>query len=121
MFEFSNKMETIEIYTPRRNADGSFAGLTIDTTFYDPEAFVAPLHNVQQWNRQSGLDNPTARYTHIECLSNIKSVNGKPTQLTMGDPGYVDFYGRPWAQNWDKLEVGWDKPQVELLPGLFGR
>jgi hypothetical protein len=121
MFEFSNAMETVEIFTPRRNADGSFAGLTVDTTFYDLEAFVAPLHSVQQWNRTSGLDNPTQRYTYIECLSNIKSVNGKPTQLTFGDPGYIDFYGRPWSQNWEKLETGWDKPEVELLPGVFGR
>jgi hypothetical protein len=120
MFEFSNSLETVEVFTPRRNADGSFAGLNVDTTFYDPEAFVAPLHAVQQWNRTSGLDNPTQRYTYIECLSNIKSVNGKPTQLTAGDPGYIDYYGRPWAQNWEKLEVGWDKPD-RILPGIFGR
>jgi len=121
MFEFSNAMETVEVITPRRNADGSFAGLTVDTTFYDPEAFVAPLHSVQQWNRTAGLDHPTQRYTYIECLSNIQSLNGKPTQLTAGDPGYVDYYGRPWAQNWEKLEAGWDKPQIELLPDVFGR
>jgi hypothetical protein len=120
MFEFSNSLETVEVFTPRRNADGSFAGLTVDTTFYDPEVFLAPLHSVQQWNRTAGLDSPTQRYTYIECLSNIKSVNGKPTQLTAGDPGYIDFYGRPWAQNWEKLEVGWDKPEPEL-PGIFGR
>jgi hypothetical protein len=120
MFEFSNSLETIEVFTPRRNADGSFAGLTVDKTFYDPEAFVAPLHTVQQWNRNSGLDNPTQRYTYIECLSNIASVNGKPTQLTAGDPGYIDYYGRPWAQSWEKLEVGWDKP-APRLPGIFGR
>jgi hypothetical protein len=47
-------------------------------------------------------------------------VNGKPTQLTNGDPGYIDFYGRPWAQNWEKLEVGWDKPELKL-PGIFGQ
>jgi len=121
MFEFSNSMETVEIFTPRRNADGSFAGLTVDTTFYDPEAFAAPLHSVQQWNRTAGLDHPTQRYTYIECLSNIQSLNGKPTQLTAADPGYIDYYGRPWAQNWEKLEVGWDKPQIELLPDVFGR
>jgi hypothetical protein len=118
MFEFSNSLETVEVFTPRRNADGSFAGLTVDTTFYDPEAFVAPLHAVQQWNRAVPLDHPTMRYTYIECLSNIRAINGKPTQLTAGDPGYIDYYGRPWAQNWDKLEVGWDKPKL-ALPDIF--
>jgi hypothetical protein len=121
MFEFSNSLETVEVFTPRRNADGSFAGLTVDTTFYDPEAFVAPLHTVQQYNRTSGLDHPTQRYTYIECLSNISAVNGKPTQLTQGDPGYIDYYNRPWAQNWEKLEKGWDRPQRELFPDIFGK
>jgi hypothetical protein len=120
MFEYSNSLETVEVFTPRRNADGTFAGLTVDTTFYDAEAFIAPLHAVQQWNRVAALENPTQRYTYIECLSNIKSVGGKPTQLTQGDPGYIDFYGRPWSQNWEKLEVGWDKPEPEL-PGIFGK
>ena len=56
----------------RNDADGSFAGLTVETTFYDPEAFVAPLRNTIRWNRTAGLDHPTQRYTFIECLSNIK-------------------------------------------------
>jgi hypothetical protein len=48
-------------------------------------------------------------------LSNIKNVDGRPTQLTAADPGYVDYYGRPWAKDWEKyFEVGWDKPQTEL-------
>jgi hypothetical protein len=120
MFEFSDSLETIEVFTPRKNADGTLAGLTVDTTFYDPEAFVAPLHNLIRWDRTAGLDNPTQRYTFIECLSNIKSVNGRPTQLTTGDDDYIDYYGRPWSQNWDKLEEGWEKPQPKL-PGILGR
>jgi hypothetical protein len=120
MFEFSNALETIEVFTPRNNSDGTFAGLTIETTFYDPEAFVAPLHNLAHWDRAAGLDHQTQRYTFIECLSNIKSVNGRPTQLTTGDEDYIDYYGRPWAQNWDKLEAGWEKPQPKL-PGILGR
>jgi hypothetical protein len=120
MFEFSNSLETIEVFTPRNNSDGTFAGLTVETTFYDPEAFVAPLRNVVRWDRTAGLDHPTERYTFIECLSNIKSVNGRPTQLTTGDEDYIDYYGRPWAQNWDKLEAGWEKPEPKL-PGILGR
>ena len=120
MFEFSNSLETIEVFTPRNNTDGTFAGLIVETTFYDPEAFVAPLGNVVRWDRTAGLDHPTQRYTFIECLSNIKSVNGRPTQLTTGDDDYLDFYGRPWSQNWDKLEAGWEKP-VPKLPGILGR
>jgi hypothetical protein len=120
MFEFSNSLQTIEVYTPIKNAAGAMTGLSIETTFYDPEAFLAPLRTAQQYNRTAGLDHATNRYTHIQCLSNIKSINGKPTQLTAGDPGYVDYYNRPWAKNWEELEKGWDKPRLEL-PDIFGK
>ena len=120
MFEFSGQLETIETFEPRLDAAGNFAGLTGETWFYDPEAFVEPLYDLMHYNRVARMDDANRRYTYIECLSNIKSVNGKPTQLTSGDPGYVDFYGRPWAQNWEKLEVGWDKPEIKL-PGIFGQ
>lgn len=120
MFEYSNSLETVEVFTPIKNAAGALTGISVDTTFYDPEAFKQPLHAVQQWNRTSGLDNPTQRYTYIECLSNIKPVNGKPTQLTPGDAGYIDFYSRPWSKNWEKLESGWEKPELKL-PGIFGK
>jgi len=115
MFEFSNSMETIDVFTPIYSSSGAFTGLSLETTFYDPEAFVAPLHNVMRFNRASGLDSPTRRYTYIECLSNIRNVNGRPVQQTSSDPRYIDYYGRPWAQNWEKyFEVGWEKPDDDL-------
>ena len=115
MFEFSNALETIDIFTPRVDAAGNFAGFTNDTTFYDPEAFVQPLHNVMRFNRQTRLDDASRRYTYIECLSNLRNTNGRPTQLTASDPRYIDYYGRPWAQNWEKyFEIGWDKPDDDL-------
>ena len=65
--------------------------------------------------RRATPDNPTQRYTYIECLSNLRNTNGRPTQLTKADSRYIDYYGRPWAQNWEKyFEVGWDKPQEKL-------
>jgi hypothetical protein len=63
------------------------------------------------------MDDPKARYTFIECLSNIRNVDGRPKQLGKTDPGFVDFYGRPWAQVWEKyFEKGWDKPQDTGIP-----
>jgi hypothetical protein len=120
MFEHSNSLETIDVFTPRFDASGTFVGLSLETTFYDPEAFVAPVHNVIRFNRASGLDNPTRRYTYIECLSNIANVNGKPNQLTAGNERFVDYYSRPWAQNWEKhFEVGWEKPDDDIPAGIF--
>jgi hypothetical protein len=115
MFEYSDKLETIETYAPVYN-NGVLVGLDHEAVFYDPEAFVAPLHLRMRFNRVSGLDNPTRRYTYIECLSNLQNVNGRPTQLTGASDRFVDYYGRPWAKNWEKyFEAGWEKPE-EAVP-----
>jgi len=114
MFEFSDKLQTIETYKPVYN-NGAFVGLDHEAIFYDPEAFVAPLHLTMRFNRAAGLDNPTRRYTYIECLSNLRNVDGRPSQLTAASDRFIDYYGRPWAKNWEKyFEVGWDKPQDDL-------
>lgn len=115
MFEFSGKMETVETFKPVYDQSGKFTGLDHDTVFYDPEAFVAPLHATYRYTRLATQDDPNRRYTYIECLSNLRNTDGRPTQLTKADPRYIDYYGRPWAQDWEKyFEVGWDKPQTTL-------
>jgi hypothetical protein len=115
MFETSNSLETIETFKPALDAEGKFIGLDHETTFYDPEAFVQPLRASFRFARRATPDDPNRRYTYIECLSNIQNVNGRPTQLTPSDPRFVDYYGRPWAKNWEKyFEVGWEKPQDDL-------
>ena len=110
MFEFSSSMEIVEVFRP--DSDGE--GLTVEATFYDPEAFVRPLHTVTPWRRTAGIDAPDRRSTHSECRPGstiINDANGRPTQLTFLDEGYVDFFGRPWAQNWEEhFEQGWERP-----------
>jgi len=114
MFEYSDKLETVETYAPVYN-NGAFVGLMHEATLYDPEAFVAPLHLTMRFNRTAKLDDANRRYTYIECLSNLRNVNGRPAQLTAGDPRFIDYYGRPWAQNWEKyFEVGWEKADDDL-------
>lgn len=114
MFEFSGKMESVETYKPAY-VDGKFVGLDHEAVFYDPDAFVQPLHATYRFKRVATTDDPNRRYTYIECLSNLRNTNGRPTQLTKADPRYIDYYGRPWAQDWEKyFEIGWDKPQDTL-------
>jgi len=116
MFEFSDKLEAIETYTPVLN-NGVFAGLDHEAIFYDPDAFVAPVHLNMRFNRAATLDNPTRRFTYIECLSNLRNVDGRPSQLTATSERFVDYYGRPWAQNWEKyFEVGWEKSSSDEIP-----
>jgi hypothetical protein len=107
MFEYSDKLEVIETFTPEENG-----GLVVDATFYDPEAFVRPLHVSTPWNRTGNIEDAERRYTYVECRVQSTIVNGpdgRPTQLTFGDDGYIDYFGRPWAQNWEAhFEQGWE-------------
>ena len=119
MFENSDKMETIETFKPALDAGGNFIGLDHETIFYDPEAFVAPVRASFRFVRAATPDDPARRYTFIECLSNIYNTDGRPKQVTAADPRFVDYYGRPWAKNWEKhFEADWDKPQEDLSPAI---
>jgi hypothetical protein len=110
MIEFSNELEVIEII--RRAPDGE--GLVVEAVFYDSEAFAKPLRVVTPWNRTGGIQDPDRRYSFVECrVENgiVLGADGRPSQLTPFDEGYVDFLGRPWAQNWEKFfEQGWERP-----------
>jgi hypothetical protein len=109
MFEYSNELEVIEVIRPTQNGNG----LIVEATFYDPEAFLQPMTLVTQWNRSATLDQPQ-RYFFVECRVQstiLNDDNGRPTQLMFFDEGYVDYFGRPWAQNWEKhFEQGWERP-----------
>jgi len=112
MFENSGKMETVETFRPIRDASGKFVGLDHEAVFYDPDALLQPLRAQDRFLRVATPDDPARRYTYIECLTNVRNVEGRPAQLTPKDPGYIDYYGRPWAQNWETwFEKGWDKPE----------
>ena len=105
----------IETFKPALDASGKFIGLDHETIFYDPDAFVAPVRASFRFVRAATPDDPARRYTFIECLSNIFNTDGRPKQTTDADPRFVDYYGRPWAKNWEKyFEAGWDKPQDDL-------
>lgn len=117
MFEHSDKMETVEIWKPAVDASGKFVGLDHEAIFYDPDAFVAPVRATYRFARRATVEDQNRRYTYIECLSNIYNTDGRPTQLTNADSRFVDYYGRPWARNWEKyFEAGWEKPGEGDLP-----
>ena len=109
MFEYSSRLEVVEVFTP-----GTDNGLTVEATFYDPEAFTRPLRIVTPWRQTRAPDAPEATHTFVECrvMSTIvNDADGRPTQLIPGDPGFVDYFGRPWAQNWEThFERGWTRP-----------
>jgi hypothetical protein len=115
-FEFSSKLQTIEIYTPNRDAAGKLIGLNHEGIFYDPEALVEPIRMVRNLEKISGLDAGDP-LTFIECVPTIFPLNGLATPVS---PGTViqyevpDMYGRPWAELWKKYhEQGMQRPEDE--------
>jgi hypothetical protein len=115
-FEHSNQLQTIEIYSPNRNANGDFVGLNHEAIFYDPEALVEPTRIVRNFNKQSSFETGDP-YTFIECVQTIYPVKGKATPLAPGatfEYEVLDMYGRPWAYLWEKYyEQGMEKPSNE--------
>jgi hypothetical protein len=117
MFEFSGKIESVETFTPAYGPDGKFVGLDQEVVFYDPLAFAQPIRIKDRFLRRATLDDAKERFTFIECLSNVRNVNGRPKQLSNTDPDFIDYYGRPWAKVWEKyFEAGWDKPEASDIP-----
>jgi len=105
VFEFSNKMQTIEIYSPNRNVNGEFVGLTHETIFYDSEALVEPIRIVRDLEKLSDLDEG-APFTFVECIQRIYPIDGRAISVSPGarfDYEVPDIYGRPWAQIWEQF------------------
>jgi hypothetical protein len=116
-FEFSAKLEAVETFKPVYDKDRKLIALENEVTFYDPDAFVQPIVIKDRFIRRATMDDPNARYTFIECLSNVRNVNGRPVQLHQGEAGFIDYYGRPWAQVWEEwFEKGWQKPESSEAP-----
>jgi hypothetical protein len=113
MFEYSNDLEVIEVFRPA--PDGN--GLVVEATFYDPEAFTRPLHTTTPWMLRNAIDDEEVRYTFVECRVQSTIVNGpdgRPTQTIFLDEDYIDYFGRPWAQNWvEHFEQGWEQPEID--------
>jgi hypothetical protein len=114
--EFSNALQTIEIYTPNRDAAGNVIGLNHEGIFYDPEALAEPIRIVRNLQRLSSLETGDP-FTFIECLPQFYPIDGRATPAS---PGAVveyevpDMYGRPWAQIWEKHhETGMERPESD--------
>jgi hypothetical protein len=113
--EFSSKLQTIEIYTPNRDASGKFLGLNHEAIFYDPEALVEPVRIVRNFQKISQL-NEGDPYVFIECVPTIYPVNGQATPVTPGttiEYEIPDIYGRPWAHIWEQWEKNMERPKGE--------
>jgi hypothetical protein len=115
-FEFSSKLQTIEIYSPNRDKNGKFLGLNHEAVFYDPEALLQPVRIVRNYVKSADFSKADP-FVFIECIPTILPIDGKATSVTPGQvvPYKVpDMYGRPWAQNWEQYwEKGMEKAKED--------
>jgi hypothetical protein len=115
-FEFSSKLQTIEIYTPNRDADGNFIGLNHEGIFYDPEALVQPIRMVRNLYKIRDVEQGDP-YQFIECVPTIYPQSGIATPVSPGtviDYEVPDMYGRPWAHIWEEnFEQGMQRPSED--------
>ena len=115
-FEFSSKLQTIEIFTPYRDDSGAVVAIDHEGVFYDPDALVEPIRMVRNLEKRSGLDDGVP-YQFIECTPSIYPIEGRGTPVS---PGMIieyqvpDMYGRPWARLWEQyLEDGMQRAAPE--------
>ena len=89
-WEYSSKLQTIEIWTPRSDPQGMLLGLEHEAVFYDEEALIQPIRNVRFLARQGELNDVTPNnLTH--CNQTFFVVNGRATPLV---PGHGDPLSR---------------------------
>jgi len=120
-FEFSNKMQSVEIYTARAGAGGNIIGLKHEVILYDEDALVEPVRIVHLLDRQGDL-NDGDPFTMMECIPQSFPVDGVTTPMSPGQSveyRMPDIYGRPWAKIWEQYhEEGMQRPQE--AKGRFG-
>jgi hypothetical protein len=118
--EFSSKLQSIEIYTPRKDANGDLIGLKHEVVLYDEEAFVEPVRIVHSLDKQREL-NEGDPFEIMECVPQSFPVDGHTTPMSPGQTfeyTVPDIYGRPWAQIWERYhEEGMERPRER---GPFG-
>jgi len=118
VFEFSKQMQTVEIFSPRRDPAGKLAGIQHEIVLYDPEAFVQPLRMIQV-HIKTGEIGDVDPFVYGRCIETIFPVDGRPKPLSPGttiEYTVPDMYGRPWAQIWERyFEQGMKRPEDQSI------
>ena len=114
--EFSNRLQSIEIYTPRKDAAGNFLGIKHEIVLYDEPVLVEPVRIVQTWDKLGEL-NEGEPFVYMECIPHIFPIDGVATPVAPGatfEYEYLDMAGRPWAEIWERYyEQGMERPQQQ--------
>jgi hypothetical protein len=118
VFEFSGRMQTVEIFSPRRGPSGELAGLEHEIVLYDDEALAQPLRMIQVHIKTGELEEVDP-FIYGRCIQTIFPIEGRPRPLAPGvtiEYTVPDIYGRPWAQIWERyFESGMQRPDEESI------
>jgi hypothetical protein len=123
MWEHSNALQLIEIWSERLDANGEFVGLVHEAVFYDPEVFVEPVRDIRLFPYQGDYAE-SAPHTLEQCVQTIfLGEDGRNTQVPPGTTiQYTvrDLYDRPWAEIWEEyFEGGMSRPEADDSLGGF--
>lgn len=114
--EFSNRLQTIEIYTARQNAAGEHIGLRHEIILYDDEALAEPVRIVHYLDKQGEL-NEGEPFQYFECFPQIFPIDGRATPVAPGQTfeyTQPNIYARPWAEIWERYhEDGMERPEQD--------
>jgi hypothetical protein len=117
-WEYSSKLQTVEIWTARKSSDGKLIGLEQETVFYDEEGLVDPIRSVRFFPRLGDFNEVAPNFL-ASCNPNVYLVNGRGRPVPPGTviPYKVeDPIGRPWAAVWEEyFEQGMERPKGDDL------
>lgn len=118
VFEHSGRMQTVEIFSPRRVPSGELAGIEHEIVLYDPEALVEPLRIVQVHIKTGELAE-VAPFVYTRCIQSIFPIEGRPRPVSPGvtiEYTVPDMLGRPWAQIWERhFEQNMSRPEADSI------
>jgi hypothetical protein len=118
VFEFSGKIQTVEIFSPRYAPDRELAGIEHEIVVYDDEALVEPVRMIQVHIKTAELEEADP-FVYTRCIQTIFPVEGRPLPLSPGttiEYTVPDMYGRPWAQIWERyFEQGMSREDDESI------
>jgi hypothetical protein len=120
-WEWSDALETVEIYTPVNDAAGNLIGLDWETIIYDSQALVEPVRLLWHRGYQRSLSE-AGRFANAECIRPLYPIEGRATPVAPGEIiqfRVPDMGSRPWAESWEVyFEDGMQRPQEELDLGF---
>ena len=95
-FEHSNRMQSIEIYTPMRDADGKFVGLNHESILYDPEALVEPIRIIRRLVKLAEFNDPKANPIVFTTNASHSLQNGQSVRFAFMPGGFAALDGNTY-------------------------